>query len=62
MRRSLRTRLTILCLVIAILPLLLVACFGIQLSVNVQNTQSIAQQQEIAKEKDDTAIRAESPE
>lgn len=49
MRRSLRTRLTILFLVIAILPLFLVAYFGIQLSVNVQNTQSIAQQNEIAK-------------
>jgi len=49
MRRSLRTRLTILFLVIAILPLLLVAYFGIRLSVNAQNTQSIAQQNEIAK-------------
>ena len=49
MRRSLRTRLTILFLVIAILPLLLVAFFGIQLSVIVQSTQSIAQQNEIAK-------------
>ena len=49
MRRSLRTRLTILFLVIAILPLLLVAYFGIQLSINVQSTQSIAQQNEIAK-------------
>ncbi len=49
MRRSLRTRLTILFLVIAILPLLLVAYFGIQLSINVQSSQSIAQQNEIAK-------------
>jgi len=49
MRRSLRTRLTILFLVIAIVPLLMVAYFGIQLSINVQSAQSIAQQNEIAK-------------
>ena len=49
MRRSLRTRLTILFLAVAILPLLLVAFFCIQQSVSVQSVQSVAQQNESAR-------------
>ena len=49
MRRSLRTRLTILFLAIAILPLLIVAIFGIRQIIVSQQESSIQLQDEIAQ-------------